>query len=708
MASKKHPVEFRNIGGSFQFSAAKPEDIPAILELDPALWAALSAPVSALNADPRFLNYLDNDKSGHICVDDVRAAIRVVLKYLQDLAPLADDATPGLPLAAINQEDADSKTLLEFIDRLKEALVKDDCLQPNLVEAKLAEVTASPFKGDGVLTPQAVAGNNADTLYNAVLTYSGGTPSADGANKGITIAQLDKFKVDAKAFLDWAATAECPKFRDQDPVGPYDVFQKLTAKLDEYFSFCDLVKLDATNQKRFQLDPAALPPLNLSDPTAVNAALIQAPLTTPQADGVLDLNGNLNPYYQGALEKFAETFKITTLSKAQYLLLKQDFAPYVDYLGKAHGNSIGALGKEKLMQLLNDPADNILRELFARDSRQGSVLQSLRTLDMLCLFKKNLMNFINNFVSFKALFSPDCRSLLQAGKLVMDGHSYYLTLVIPNVAAHKAIALASNLCLLYLEMKPGPKQTGKPFFVAVAVTGGVLQRIYKGKPAYFISNDNIHYCGNVIDMVEGPISFWQSVFAPFRRLAALIGTRIQKFTDFSAVEKQLETTVNTGKMPIAPAAPGKGGLFSTNGSIFLLAGGLSVAAIGAAFSFLAKSVVSIVESISKMSPWTLIGGTLTILLFIFLPISINAILKMRKRNLTIFLEAAGWAINLPMRLNASVSSLFTRCGIYPEGTKFNRTEWVPQVSKLSWKAFLGWLVTGLILTGLGIAYYLTH
>ena len=708
MSSPKHPVEFRNIGGSFQFTAATPADLPAVLDLDPALWAALSAPVSSLNADQRFLGYLDSDKSGHICVNDVCSAIRFITKYLQDFSPLSNEAT-GLPVAALNSDDADCSVILTFVDRLKDELVQNGELQPALVAKKLAEIAASPFKGDGVLTPAAVAGSNADTLYNAVLTNSGGTPSADGANKGITLAQLDKFKQDANDFLNWAATAECPQFREQDPVAPYDIFQKLIVKLDEYFNFCDLVKLEPSNLKRFQLDPAALPPLDLADQAAVNSVLVQAPITTPNAEGVLDFSGNLNPFYQGALEKFAATFQLETLTKEQYLQIKRDFAPYADYLSKAKGNSIGALGKEKLEALMEDPADAVLRDLFARDSRQGGVLQSLRTLDMLCLYKQHLMNFVNNFVSFKALFSPDSRSLLQAGKLVMDGHSYYLTMVIPNIAAHKAIATASNLCMLYLEMKPGPKQTGNPFFVAVAVTGGVLQRIYKGKPAYFIHNDGTHFCGKVVDVVDGPISFWHTVFSPFRRLGALIGTRIQKFTDFSAMEKQLETSVNTGKLPPVPAAaPTKGGLFSTNGSIFLLAGGLSVAAVGAAFSFLAKSVVSIVESISKMSLWTLIGGTLAIVLFIFVPIAINAILKMRKRNLTIFLEAAGWAVNLPMRLNASVSGLFTRCGIYPEGTKFNRTEWVPKVRSFSWKAFLGWLVTGLLLAGLAFAYYLTH
>ena len=706
--STKQQVEFRNIGGSFQFSAAKPEDLPAILDLDPALWAALAAPTAGLIIDRRFLNYLDSDKNGIVCVDELCAAIRFCLKYLKEISPLGEE-TPGLSVAVLNDTPGDCETLQTFIAKLSDELVKDGRLQPDLVFGKLTEVLASPFKGDGVLTPAAIAGSGTEALYNAVLAYSGGAPSADGSAKGVTLPQLEKFKTDAQAFLDWAATAECPKFRDEDPVGLYDTFHKLENKLDEYFSFCDLVCLDAANLKRFQIDPAALPQLDLQDPAAVSAALATAALALPRTDGVLDFTGNLNPFYQAALEKFSEAFRCETMNKAQYLQIKQDFAPYVDYLGKAHGNTIGALGREKIIELMTEKEENILRDLFARDSRQGGVLQNLRTLDMLVLYKQHLMNFINNFVSFRALFSPDSRSLLQAGKLVMDGHSYYLTLVIPSIAAHKTIAQASSLCMLYLEMKPNEPTGGAPIFVAVAVTGGDLVRIYKGKPAYFISNTGKHYYGKVVDVVEGPISFWHTVFAPFRRLSALLGEKLQKITDFSSVEKQLANTVETGKLPPSQPPPQKSGLFSGgNGSMFLLAGGLSLAAVGAAFSYLVKSIASLIETISRMSAWALIGIVLAIFLFIFIPLAINAILRMRRRNLTLFLEAAGWAINLPMRLSFSVSSLFTRGGVYPVGTKFNRTEWVKDASRFSWSSFFFWLLLALAIAGLATAYYMTH
>jgi len=321
---------------------------------------------------------------------------------------------------------------------------------------------------------------------------------------------------------------------------------------------------------------------------------------------------------------------------------------------------------------------------------------------MLLLYKTHLLQFVNNFVSFRDLFAADSRSILQAGKLVMDGRSYYLTVIIPNVAEHKKIAAASNLCMLYLELHAPDKPT---FFVAVAVTGGDLSRIYIGKPVYFIDHEDHYYRGKVVDIVEGPISFLQTVLSPFRRLYRVIGERIQKMMDFNAVEKQLESTISTGKKPAQPP-PGNSSWMG-KGSIFLLAGGISVAALGAAFSFLLKSIRETLQFLCSLSAWTLLGWIAGLLCFILIPISCMAVLKMRQRNLTLFLEAAGWAVNLPMRLNASVSSLFTRSGVYPPNTRFNRTEWVQEkIVRFKPGRFFLCLALGLALLALGsLVYY---
>lgn len=48
-----------------------------------------------------------------------------------------------------------------------------------------------------------------------------------------------------------------------------------------------------------------------------------------------------------------------------------------------------------------------------------------------------------------------------------------------------------------------------------------------------------------------------------------------------------------------------------------------------------------------------------------MPPVISGIYKLRKRNLGLFLEAAGWAINLPLRLDAGTGSIFTYTPRYP-------------------------------------------
>ena len=200
---------------------------------------------------------------------------------------------------------------------------------------------------------------------------------------------------------------------------------------------------------------------------------------------------------------------------------------------------------------------------------------------------------------------------------------------------------------------------------------------HTGKPAFFIDSKGKEYSGKVVDLVSGPISFWQTIFAPFRKLGEAIGGKVQKLTGNSAdnLEKEMNKGVdNTANRISAPQQPPqKSGLMS-NGSMLLLAGGLSIAALGAALSYMAKTVASIVSSVVAMSPWRLTMWIVIVLAIIFLPLAINALLQLRKRNLTLFLEAAGWAVNLPMRLNAKVSHFFTYTGIYPDGAKFKRLE----------------------------------
>ena len=86
---------------------------------------------------------------------------------------------------------------------------------------------------------------------------------------------------------------------------------------------------------------------------------------------------------------------------------------------------------------------------------------------------------------------------------------------------------------------------------------------------------------------------------------------MQKLTDFSTTEKQLAESIEQGKIvPVpapapVPAKPGFVQKLGGNGAMMLLAGGLSLAAVGAGLSFIFKSIASGIATISAL-PWYVI------------------------------------------------------------------------------------------------------
>ena len=651
---------FRKFGGSYQFWVRTPEELPEVLKLDPALWAALSVPTAALNADPKFLTYLDFDTNGVIRLDDVTAAITAVQAMLRDLKPFADSA-PELEVGSLRDDTDCGKAAAEFVGAAAE-LGAEGKIQLADVVAKLNAVTSGALSGDGVLRKAAIDGSGAEMLFAEVSAVAGGA-------EGITSAQLEKFVADATGFLQWAKETPRPTFRDADPEPYYAALEAIKAKVDEYFQFCELISLDAANARRFRLDPDNLPPLDINDGKAVRNVVLSAPLAVPSEAAELKLDGEINPGYRDQVRKFAELFAVDTLTPESWAELQAGLAPYAEYLAKAQGDQICRLGEEKLTACLADGQPDKLRELFAKDSQVGGVIAQLKVLEKLILFKQYLWPFVNNFVCFKALFTAGETSMIQAGRLIMDGRTFALTLWIDDIAAHKTIAVKSHLCLMYLELK---NNAGIKRFAAVAVTAGDLKRIYVGKPAFFIDSDGVQYSGRVIDLVSGPISFWQTVLAPFRRLGEIIGGKAQKLTDFSSTEKAMGKEIDTAanRMSGQEKAPAKGGGMLGGGTMLLLAGGLSLAALGAALSYMVKTIAAIVSTLVAMPPLRLAMWIAIVVLILFAPLALYAIIQLRRRNLTLFLEAAGWAINLPMRLSAKVSRFFTFFGIYPEDAHF--------------------------------------
>ena len=57
---------FRNFGGLYQLVVRDEKNLAGIDRLDPARWAATSAPVADLRCEPAFLAYVDAEGKGRI------------------------------------------------------------------------------------------------------------------------------------------------------------------------------------------------------------------------------------------------------------------------------------------------------------------------------------------------------------------------------------------------------------------------------------------------------------------------------------------------------------------------------------------------------------------------------------------------------------------------------------------------------------------
>ena len=93
------PLEVRNYGGVKQLSVTTEHDLARIDQVDPARWAATSAPLRDLHCDARFLDYLDTHSKGRIRVSELvqardwafeRLSSRAALIARSDVLTLAD------------------------------------------------------------------------------------------------------------------------------------------------------------------------------------------------------------------------------------------------------------------------------------------------------------------------------------------------------------------------------------------------------------------------------------------------------------------------------------------------------------------------------------------------------------------------------------------------------------------------------------------
>jgi hypothetical protein len=639
-----------NIGGSPQFVLPSPELMKAVINLDPALWAATSAPCESLSIDPKFIVYMDSNDSGSIRVDEVIEAIKFLLETFKSEQEL-NNRNKSVSLAELNTESDAGKDFAKFIK--KSFALKDETSELSLeqVSGKIELLTSGPLKGDGNLTAAAVENPDDLNLFNDILAVSG--------QSSLTLELLDKFVADAKDFLEWEENTAKPELKVKDATLAYSAYSALKNKIDEFFSYCQLVAVDPVNANRFRLDPENIPPLELKNQQKIGDYLDSMPLAFPNESLELKLSSGINSRYHDPVKDFSSAFKLTTLSMEKWEKIKQELAPYEEYCNRIYGDATGKLGRKKLEDYLAGKEIRNLRDILAKDAKLSDTLGLLKKLEKMILLRHHMPEFIDNFVNFKDLYTQGKTSIIQGGSLVIDGRHFDLTLFVKNPAEHKKYAVQSNLCMIYIELQNKDKNIPKQFAVA-SVTAGTVNNLYVGKKGVFIDNKGVYWDALITDFVNGPISFWQTMFLPFRKAGEAVSQRIVKLSNFNSIEQNINKgmqTVETQK---------KGSSLLNAGSIAVLCGSVGVAALGSGIAFAINKL--------KDVSWIKITSVfLGVIILIMAPAVISALLKLRRRNLALFLEAAGWAVNQHLKLKGAIARTFT---YRPEYEKSASKTWI--------------------------------
>ena len=703
-------MRFRNFGGIHQFMVGDEGDLARIDSLDPARWAATSAPLRDLHCDPAFLAALDPDGTGRIRVSQLiagrdwlfeRLANRARLRERSDTLVLGDlDASrePGQKLQAAAN------------DVIKELKLKDAS------RLSLAEVRAfrsgyqkTLANGDGVVPPEAVADADVAQLVKDIIATTGGAKDAGGSD-GVGQVELDRFLTGAGAWLEWRA-----KGATAQPWGPATeaaagLVASLDAKLEEFFLQCELLRQEQKTPESVVLKDDDVRALRLKDAASLQKFLADSPIATPLASGVLSLmappsamalggapiaSGAINAVYSDQLEELRAKVLVKALgpsvhelSRASWRQVKALFDGWNGWQKDKPKESYDALGEDRVKAMLDGALAARLVALIDKDKAAAPHIAQVGDLEKVILLQRWLIQLANNFVNFSAIYKPSETALIDMGSLVIDGRRLDFCLKVTDRGGHKKVAAESLVYLIYAQITA--KDGAAPAYEIVApVTGGERGRLRVGKRGIFIDLDKKEWDAEVVEILENPISVKEAMFAPFRRVSQFVSKKMEEWiskaqeeqekamrshaeagvTATQATTEQALKDVADGKTPPVEKAPppppppppkpeGKG----LDINSLILGGGIALGGVAAVFG-------AVFGLLATIKGWLAIMGVIAAVLALS---GLVGWLKLRRRDMSLILEASGWALNISMNINRRISRVFTFTPDLPQGAVKDR------------------------------------
>ena len=192
MATKKHSLNYDNIGGSTRVKITTGADIAHLGELDLKKWTVLSCPTTGLNIDEKSLKYVDTDNDGRIRVTDVIATAQWLTAVLNDTEALIN-ATDSIDIEQFNQENTDGKKLYNSAKQILVNLGKEGTVISLSDTKDISAIFAKTrFNGDGIITEQTAENDDEKATISAIINTVGNMTDRSG-EKGVNAELIEKF-----------------------------------------------------------------------------------------------------------------------------------------------------------------------------------------------------------------------------------------------------------------------------------------------------------------------------------------------------------------------------------------------------------------------------------------------------------------------------------------------------------------------------------
>jgi len=696
-----HPWKFFRAGGFDQVQLSSGEDLLQLGELDQKLWVALGCPVKGVELDTRTLELLDTEKDGRIRAPELIAACKWAGRMLKNPDDLLK-AAPELPVAAINDSHEEGRALIAAANAMLDAIGK-----PKLHALSVADATegrakygARALNGDGIVPP-ANAGDPKLVKAGEDLIACVGAADDKSGKPGYDAERLKKFFAAIDAHVAWldAGEGDAAVMPLKDATrAAFAAFEKVRPKVDDYFARCRLAAFD----------DRALQALNREEKEYLSAVAKDLSITASEVSGfpiariaagrALPLEQALNPAWAAAVAdlrtKVVEPLlgARKELAEADWLAVREKLAAHEKWVQAKAGAEVEKLGATRVRELAAPPVRTALIELVAKDTEEAAVQKSVESVERLVRYHRDLITLANNFVSFRDFYSRRKPAIFQAGTLYLDQRSCELCLEVHDLAKHSAMAPLSRAYVAYCELQR--PASGEKKLIAAVISAGDADNLLVGRNGLFYDRQGRDWDATIVKLVDNPISVRQAFWAPYKKALAFVEEQVNKRAAAADAEAGAKLTAHAddvgksafGEKPGAP--PPKKIDIGT------------VAALGVAVGGIAAAFGALLEAFFGLGLW-MPAGFLGLILLISGPSMAIATLKLRQRSLGPLLDANGWALNAPAKVNIPFGGSLTKRAELPKGSERNLSD--PYAVKTTpW----GWYLFFAICASVALAWWL--